>query len=257
MRLLFLMMGALSGMSVSAESSKSVSLFNGHDLTGWYSFIQNRGKDVDPKSVFSVQDDLIRISGEEFGCLTTEKEFENYKLTVEFKWGEKTFDPRLKNARDGGVLLHSQGTDGNFQGIWMSSIECQLIEGGTGDFIVVGDGTPKFSLTTHAIAAPQNSIFTYDPNGPLVTIRGGRINWRERDPKWEDVIGFRGGKDVEKPVGEWNILECIAYREQVIIVLNGVEVNRATQVTPTKGRIQLQSEGAEIFFRRIELTPLR
>ena len=47
--------------------------------------------------------------------------------------GQETCSPRVNNARDSGILLHSTGEDGAFSGIWMHSIECQLIEGGTGD----------------------------------------------------------------------------------------------------------------------------
>ena len=74
--------------------------------------------------------------------------------------------------------------------------------------------------------------------------------------EWKDVLGFRGKNDVENPVGEWNMLECIAEDGEISIFLNGTLVNKATDVKPRKGRIQLQSEGAEIFFRRIDLTPL-
>jgi len=90
---------------------------------------------------------MIRISGEEWGCITTNEEYENYWLITEFKWGEKTFAPRLNNARDCGILLHSQGDDGASGGIWMHSIECQIIEGGTGYIISMGDETGNFSMT--------------------------------------------------------------------------------------------------------------
>ncbi|MEQ1587327.1 MAG: DUF1080 domain-containing protein [Cyclobacteriaceae bacterium] len=118
------------------KKNKAISLFNGRNLDDWYTFLQNRGRDNDPKKVFTIYDGMIRISGEEWGCITTDKEFENYRLIAEFKWGGKTFAPRLDNARDCGVLLHSIGEDGGSEGIWMHSIECQIIEGGTGDFIV-------------------------------------------------------------------------------------------------------------------------
>jgi len=61
---------------------------------------------------------------------------------------------------------------------------------------------------------------------------------------------------VEKPAGEWNTLECIADGDRLSIYLNGVLVNEATNVKPQKGSIQIQSESAEIFFRRVDLTPL-
>ncbi len=235
---------------------KTIKLFNGIDLTGWYTFLQNRGRDNDPKNVFTVQDGMIRISGEEWGCITTKDEYENYTIVLEFKWGGKTFEPRLEKARDSGLLLHSQGEDGSSNGIWINSIECQIIEGGTGDFIVVGDGTDKFEITSTVAPEKQESSYVFQPDGQNATIQKGRINWFNRDPDWKDIIGFRGKNDVEKPVGEWNTLKCIALDGQISIYLNGALVNWATNVKPDKGRIQIQSEAAEIFIRRVELTPL-
>lgn len=237
-------------------NDKTIKLFNGINLDGWYTFLQNRGRDNDPKSVFTVRDGMIRVSGEEWGCITTHAEYENFTIVAEFKWGELTFDPRLDNARDCGLLLHSQGEDGGSQGIWMHSIECQIIEGGTGDFIVVGNGTDQFQITSTVASEKQGNSFIFQPAGHKETIQGGRINWYGRDPNWKDVLGFRGKNDIEKPVGEWNTLECIAVDGQISIFLNGTLVNRATHVKPKKGLIQIQSEGAEIFFRRVELTPM-
>ncbi|MEJ7831123.1 MAG: DUF1080 domain-containing protein, partial [Segetibacter sp.] len=53
------------------EDTKTINLFNGKNLNGWYIFLQGRGRDNDPKKVFTVADGLIRISGEEWGCITT------------------------------------------------------------------------------------------------------------------------------------------------------------------------------------------
>ena len=104
---------------LSKTAVAPVQLFNGADLTNFYTWLnapakedKPYGKNNDPKKVFSVQDGMIRISGEVFGGLTTEKEYENYRLIVEYKWGKKTFPPREKNARDSGVLVHGVGDDG-------------------------------------------------------------------------------------------------------------------------------------------------
>ncbi len=236
--------------------SKTINLFNGKNLDGWYTFLQYRGRDNDPKKVFTVHDGLIRISGEEWGCITTNKEYSNYKLVVEFKWGIDTYAPRIDNARDNGILLHSNGIDGGMEGIWMHSIECQIIEGGTGDFIVVGDGSPQFAITSPVATEKQGGTYIFEPQGSLETINGGRINWFGRDPNWKDVKGFRGKNDIEKPAGEWNRIECIAVGDKISIILNGTLVNQALNVKPSRGRIQIQSESAEIFFRKVELTPL-
>lgn len=238
------------------QPAEKIQLFNGKNLDGWYTYLQHSGKNNDPQKVFTVENGMIRISGEEWGCITTQKEFENYKLITEFKWGEKTFEPRLKNARDCGILLHSVGEDGASGGIWMHSIECQIIEGGTGDIIVVGDGTDNFSVTCTVADEKQGNSFVYKPGGEKVTVNSGRINWFNRSPEWKDVFGFRGKNEVEKPVGEWNTLECIADGDKLIFILNGIVVNEATNVKPQSGKIQIQSEAAEIFFRKIELIPL-
>lgn len=238
----------------SAEKSKKeVRLFNGRNLEGWYTFIRDRGRNSDPKGVFTVQKRMIRISGEEYGCITTNEEFENYTLTVEFKWGEVTFAPRTDKARDSGILLHSVGKDGGSGGVWMHSIECQMIEGGTGDFIVVGDGTDQFYVTSPVAAEKQGGSHLFQPDGELVTINKGRINWFGRDPGWKDVKGFRGSQDVEKPVGKWNKLVCVVKGKEIQIYLNNTLVNHAVDVKPSKGKIQIQSEGAELFIRKVSL----
>ena len=242
------------GKNNNAKASQK--LFNGKNLDGWYTFIKDRGRNNDPNRVFTVQNGLIRISGEEFGCITTNNEFENYELLVEFKWGEKTYSPRIDKARDSGVLLHSVGEDGGSSGTWMYSIECQIIEGGTGDFIVVGDGSEKFAVTCPVAQNKQGSSYVFNPSGNNVTINTGRINWFGRDPEWKDLKGFRGVENVEKPVGKWNKIVCIVKGQEITIYLNGIMVNHATEVRPGKGRIQIQSEGAEIFFKRINISPL-
>lgn len=238
------------------KAGKTIKLFNGKNLDGWYTFLKDRGRDKDPKSVFTVKDGMIHISGEEWGCITTNKAYENFSLIVEFRWGGKTCEPRLNNARDGGILLHSTGKDGGYSGTWMHGIECQIIEGGTGDMLVVGDGSDNFSITCPVAAEKQKSSYLFKENGDTVTIHGGRINWWGRADDWDDIKDFRGKQDVEKRLGEWNRMECVADGKNIAVFLNGVLVNRAMNVLPSKGRIQVQSEGAEIIFRRIDLTML-
>ncbi len=246
----------LSSLNKSKLRKSEIKLFNGEDFSGWYTFIKGKGRDNDPAKVFTIKDGLIRISGEEWGCITTNEEYENYKLVIEFKWGELTFAPRANNARDSGILLHSVGEDGGSSGTWMHSIECQLIEGGTGDLLVVGDGSDKFSITCPVAPEMQGSSLVFHPFGKPVPINKGRINWFGRDPEWKDVKGFRGAKDLETRIGKWNQLKCIVKGREIFIYLNGTLVNYAFDVKPSKGRIQIQSEGAEIFFRRVDLTLL-
>lgn len=238
--------------------NQPVRLFNGRDLEGFYCYLRNRGRDNDPAGVFTVADGMIHVSGAEWGCITTREEYQDYQLLIEYKWGPVTCPPRVQNARDSGVLLHSTGNDGAYGGAWMYSIECNIIEGGTGDFIVVGDGTDRYCLTASVEKDKSAGCYIYDPRelGESATIKSGRLNWFARDPAWRDAKGFRGSKDVERPIGEWNRLECLAVGDRIAVKLNGVLVNSCREIRPHRGRIQIQSEGAEIFLRRVDLTPV-
>jgi hypothetical protein len=238
------------------DAPGTIHVFNGKDLTGLYKWIKDRGRDNDPKDVFTVKDGMLRISGEGMGCVTSTDEFENFRVIMEFKWGEMTWAGRKEAARDSGMLVHSKGEDGAYSGVWMHSIECQMIEGGTGDLLVVGDGSDAFQLTAPTAPELDNNCAVYKSGGQPRTITSGRINWWGRDPEWKDVKGFRGKQDVEKAVGEWNRYECVAQGDKITIILNGVTMNECNNVKPHKGRLQIQSEGAEVFVRRLDMVPL-
>jgi hypothetical protein len=235
------------------RSGEPIFQFTGKDLTGFYPYVHDRGRD-DPKQVFSVRDGMIDISGEEFGGLTTRDEFQNYHLITEWKWGERTWAPRKDRARDSGILVHCVGADGAASGNWMESQECQIIEGGCGDFIMVG-GRSKPSLTCETRVGPDRQLY-FEKGGKAVTRNSARYNWWGRDPAWKDVLGFRGRRDVEKPAGEWNRMEVVCEGDAITTILNGNVVNIGTNSSLTKGKILFQSEGAEILFRKIEIRPL-
>jgi hypothetical protein len=228
--------------------------FNGKDLDGFYTFLKD-SKYEDPKGVFQVRDGLIVVSGEEWGGFGTRDEFADYHLIVEWRWGPRTWPPREKAARDSGILLHGVGEDGAAGGQWLESIECQIIEGGCGDVILVG-GAGKPSLTVPSRMGPDGQPY-FDPTSPPKTMDAGRFNWWGRDPAWTDAIGFRGGRDVESPAGEWNRIEVFCDGDRITNVVNGVVVNAGSAARPSRGRIMFQSEGAEIHFRRIEVRPIR
>jgi len=264
--LLFALPALLPTRPAAGADDQDIHLFNGKDLTNFYTWLgapakgeKPYGKNNDPEKVFTVADKMIRVSGKVFGGFITEKEFENYHLIVEFKWGEKTWAPRENAARDSGILLHCTGEDGAAGGVWMESIECQMIEGGTGDIILVG-GKNKPSITVNA--EQRGKQWYYKPLKPgaaemPMEFKSGRINWWGRDPDWKDTKGFRGKDDVEKPVGEWNTLECICNGDNLTYILNGKVVNQGTKSSHTKGKILFQSEGAEVFFRKIDVKPLK
>ncbi|RUL89525.1 3-keto-disaccharide hydrolase [Tautonia sociabilis] len=237
------------------ETGAPILQFNGKDLSGFYTYLKDTAYE-DPEEVFTVVDGQIRISGERWGGITTEQEFENYHLIVEWRWGDETFAPRLDRSRDSGILLHCVGEDGAAGGQWMESIECQIIEGGCGDFILVGGaGKPTMSCK---VRQEEDGQLYFDPvHGETVTRDSGRYNWWGRDPEWKDVLGYRGRRDVEAPAGEWNRMEVICDGGTITNIVNGYVVNVGTNSSLRKGKILLQSEGAELFCRKFEVRPLK
>jgi hypothetical protein len=227
--------------------------FNGKDLTGFYTFTKAHGY-ADPKGVFSVRNGELRISGEEFGGVVTCGNYSDYHLVIEWRWGETTWVPRQDKARDSGILLHCVGPDGAAGGQWMESQECQIIEGGCGDLIMV-PGKRKPSLTCETRTGQGGELY-YEKGGTPVTRDSGRYNWWGRDPAWKDLRGFRGQRDVEKPAGEWNRMEVICEGATITNIVNGYVVNVGTRSSLTEGKILVQSEGAEIFVRKLEIRPL-
>ena len=191
-------------------------LFNGRDLGGWYSFLKTKGARIDPDTVFSVQNGLLKISGKEFGYIVTERTFSDFHLVIEFKWGEKKYPPRENRVRDNGILYHVVETDK----VWPRSIECQVQEGDCGDFWLIDS----------------------------VTIR--LDSGRTKPSKNTRIIKT---KDNERPTGEWNSIEVISNKGKCTHIVNGLVVNEGDEASLRSGRILIQSEGAEIFYRKIAI----
>ncbi len=204
------------------------------------------GLNNDPLGVFTTVMEngqpVLAVSGQIYGGLNTKAEFENYHLTLQFKWGEKKWEPRLKVKRDSGLLLHCVGPQGAFWNVWMRTLECQVQEGDVGDFFPLA-GT---EADVPAVAVPDQKRPRYAAGGPLVPSKGS----------------VQRSENYEKPNGEWNTLEIYTVGDRMIHVVNGrvnmVLVNTRERkdggtVPLTKGKIQIQSEGAEIYYRDIRL----
>lgn len=251
--LLLLLIAALASGGEPVRPAKKLRLFNGKDLTNFYVFLKDNKRE-DPRKVFTVQNGLVRISGEEWGALSTRDEYRDYHLIVEWKWGAKTWPPRVDRARDSGILLHGVGQDGAAGSGWLESIEYQMIEGGTGDMLMV-KGAAKPRVTVEAEKKSDGQLY-WKKGAPRVTRDSGRVNWYGRDIQWKDSLGYRGPIDVEKPVGKWNRSEIVAEGGNLTYYLNGRMVNQGFDGDHTFGRIQIQSEAAEVFIRKVELRPL-
>ena len=228
------MLIAVNPSNAAEPKEQVIHLLQGNDRTPFYSFLKDFGVDKDPDNVFTLTNGILHITGQYYGCLATkETNFANYKLVAEFKWGEKTWPPRETNACDSGILIHCSGKDQ----VWPKSIEAQIIEGGTGDILVVNGAY----LTVEGVT-----------KGPKIA----RFDRPGRNP-WRDEKGFRGPHEIEQPRGEWNRMEVLCDGDKVAITVNGHKTLEGVNSSPRSGKILIQSEGAEIFFRRLDVYPLK
>ena len=124
---------AVSGLARAAE--QPTPLFNGKDLTGWTHYLWDRqAKKQDTttpmSAVWSVEDGILVCQGKPTGYIRTVGEYENYKLTLEWRW------PKETTRGNNGVLVHTSTP--NALGQWPKSIEVQLAKDNAGDFWVIG-----------------------------------------------------------------------------------------------------------------------
>lgn len=225
---------------------KLVRLFNGKDLSGFDTLLRSKGLNNDPEKIFQVEHGVIHVSGNDFGGIVTQKEYENYYLRAEFKWGEKTWQDRVGKARDCGILYNITGPLlAPPKDVWPRAFEFQIVEGGTGDIWLVKGATLK--VKGQLVASTEE----VGPNQYLKSPRFG-------EGPWQNVTGYRDPVgEVEKPHGQWNLLELVVDHDHVKYFVNGKLVNEATDLNATKGKILFQTEGAETYYRNLEIAPLR
>lgn len=231
----------------------------------WEVYLNPSAEVVDaPSAVFAFQPDgSLRVSGRGYGAVTSRDSWRDYHLVVEYRWGDSQWGKAVGKARNSGVLVHARGPQGGRRGSWMASIEAEIIEGAVGDLLILSgltaDGRPTdppLPISLVGEARRAGGQLYWEEGGERVFLADkGRVNWSRRDPAWRSVAGFRGRDDVEPVHGRWGRLEVVARGDTLEFRVNGTTVNRAHQCRPASGRIQLQSEGSEIHFRRWELHP--
>jgi len=240
-----------------------VSLLNGHDLNGWYSVLSKSGKGAaEQRGMVTIEENMLHIMGNEAGqsvaeagYLATTQDFENVHIRVEYKWGVKRFAPRAFAKRDNGLLYGLVGPDK----VWPTCIECQIEEGDVGDAFLIGtrgiqdqhpNGLFGQNLTTRGWDVPPiPSPETSPPPGP------SDITRKIKDGNFENL-------------DTWNVLEVIWQGDRAAHIVNGRAVNALSKLEQpdphnpgayiplTRGKIAVQFEYAEIWFRRIELKAL-
>ena len=233
---------------------ETIRLFNGKDLTGLTTWLKDSKRD-DPKKVFSVKEGgILHLSGQGFGYVATEKEYQDYHLTVEYKWGKRTDGGKF--VRNSGILLHATGPDGGAGGTWMASIECQLAQGCVGDLIAISSKSNPVSFTADVEVGPDKRPRWKD-GGEKRVFTKGQLWWNKHEPFFKELLDTRGKDDVESNFGDWTKMECICRGKTIEVRVNGVVVNKCYDASPAAGKILLQTEGFEIEFRGFELKPLK
>lgn len=200
------------------------SLFNGKDLSGWYMDVPELDKDSSLRKPFVVREGMLVSLGTPLGHLITEKEYENYRLEVEYR-----FPGEPGNC---GVLVHASSHRFLYD-MFPKSIEVQMMHENAGDFWVIGEDIKVADMEAR---------------------RGPKENWGVTEGKGRRILNLTDGS--EKPLGEWNqmVIECQG--DEVKVWVNGDLVNHGFGATASKGKIAIQAEGAEVEFRKLELTQL-
>jgi hypothetical protein len=242
MRILILFLGVTFSMQAVPQKipphKAAIVLFDGSNLDNFDTFLKTKGLNSDPDHVFKLENGTIHISGKDMGYLITRQSYHDFYLRAEFKWGEGTYGEREGKARDSGILFNIQGE----QKVWPRSVEFQITEGGTGDFWMT-DGAALTGRNGERVTGPPGSSLKIDHFGKGPT---------------QDVVGFRDAVgDLEKPHGRWNVLELVTQGNDVKQYVNGKLASEGTDPYPAEGKILFQSEGAEVFFRDIKLSPLK
>jgi hypothetical protein len=271
---ILLLFGFVFAAAAAEEASAATweALFNAKDLSNWDKYLAPPkegepplGLNNDPRGVFTVvQVDgapAIRVSGELFGGITARGEFDNFHIRVEYKWGTKRWPPRANVGRDSGLLYLSVGPPGAGSGAWMRSVECNIMEKGTGQFWSVAGSF--VDVEGERVTPAMESLVPYKKEGAGESL----VVYKKGAPRITSTLGDGVTPNVDYEIygGAWNVCEVIFWGGTGIHILNG-KVNLVLtnpryregdrDVALTKGKIQLQSEGAEVFYRKVEIRPL-
>lgn len=246
-----------------------VSLLNGRDLSGWYTMLQRSGKGVaEEQRMILMEEEMLHIMGNEEGkfpaeggYLATNQEFANVRIRVEYKWGVKRHAPRYTPKRDNGLLYGLVGPDR----VWPSCVECQIEEGDVGDFFLLGGVRGVQSNHNAGLFGEGINPLTGWPQPGDPGFRGAGAGRAGGAPPAEPTSG-RFIKDGNfELLDQWNTIEVIWQGDRAAHIVNGRTVNVATRLQQpdpqnpgqfiplTRGKIAIEIEYAEIWFRRIEV----
>jgi hypothetical protein len=245
-------------------------LFNGRDLSGFYTYIgptqadgKAIGKNKDPDQIFTVKNGVLTLSGKEMGALTTIDEYENYLLTVDYKWGAGTYRPRVGLPKIGAIGFHAHGADGSWKGWWMrDAYRARLDEIGAGDLGILPHISTEPHVTIevepHHVTTAKNTERinnSYKPGGIAQEVAAGSHTHRlgTVNSIARHTPGATAGPIFEKPPGEWNTMEILCVGDTFGIILNGTLVNAGSKASLTRGKIQFTPDKADLLVRTVDL----
>lgn len=222
--------------------------------------MDTNGKEIVPigynkneNNMFSIiQEDnepVLKVSGEYYGCVFTKEIFKNYRLKLKVKFGTKKWEPRTEKLMDAGVLYHSQGQAGvDYWRAWMLSQEFQIMEGHFGDY---------WNIANAAI-----DIRAYIPEGTMNAVADESQNFIPFGTHTENSGFCLRKMKAETPNNGWTEIELVCFEGKSLHIINGKVVMvlqnsrffDGQKFQPLiEGKIQLQSEAGEVFYKDIQI----
>jgi len=216
----FTLIFVLTGTVQGEEAGQFRKLFNGKDLSGWV----NVNTDED---TWRVRDGLLVCTGHPIGVMRSEEQFENFILHIEWR--------HMEAGGNSGVFVWSEGTTPADRPL-PKGLEVQMLELDWVNQHKNKDGTLPPIAYVHGELFGANGLEAV-PDNP----RGKRSKSIENRCK---------GK------GEWNVYDVVCVDGTVKLAVNGKFVNGISKSSVKKGYLCLESEGAEIHFRNIQILEL-
>jgi len=219
-------------------------------------YIEAIGLNTPEQEVFTVisekGESILKVSGEIYGCLVSKKEYQNYHLKLKVKWGLTKHEPRKEKLKDTGIMYHSIGALGtDYFRTWMLSQEFQIMEGHMGDYW--SQQTSAIDIKAIPSEGRKNAVADYHKSF-LAFGKGAKNSYCMRST------------NNEKENNDWNTLELICFNGKSLHIVNKKVVmvlQNSRNVTPNgveplvKGKIQIQSEAAEVFFKNLKIKELK
>jgi hypothetical protein len=195
---------------------------------------------------------VLKVTGEYYGCVFTKENFKNYRLKLKVKFGNKKWEPRTEKLMDAGVLYHSQGEAGvDYWRAWMLSQEFQIMEGHFGDY---------WNIANSAI-----DIKAYIPEGTMNSVADEDQQFIPFGSNTENTGFCMRKMRAETPNNDWTEIELVCFEGKSLHIVNGKVVmvlqnsryfDGEKFIPLTDGKIQLQSEAAEVYYKNIKIKPI-